>query len=62
MMVLPNQIENQFTNLISPEKIKIEENEISKKANEVMDFLQLKHLSNEYAGNYQRTKKIIRTR
>ena len=52
MMVPPNQIgESILQTWISPQKIKIEENEISKKADEVMDFLQLKHLSNEYAGN-----------
>ena len=52
MMVPPNQIgESILQTWISPRKIKIEENEISKKADEVMDFLQLKHLSNEYAGN-----------
>ena len=52
MMVPPNQIgESILQTWISPQKIKIEENEISKKADEVMDFLQLKYLSNEYAGN-----------
>ena len=52
MMVPPNQIgESILQTWISPQKIKIEENEISKKADEVLDFLQLKHLSNEYAGN-----------
>jgi len=52
MMVPPNQIgESILQTWIYPKKIKIEENEISKKADEVMDFLQLKHLSNEYAGN-----------
>ena len=52
MMVPPNQKgESILQTWISPQKIKIEENEISKKADEVMDFLQLKHLSNEYAGN-----------
>ena len=52
MMVPPNQTgESILQTWISPKKIKIEENEISKKADEVMDFLQLKHLSNEYAGN-----------
>ena len=32
-------------------KIIQEENSIRKKAAEVLDFLQLKHLTNEYAGN-----------
>ena len=52
MMVPPNQIgESILKTWISPKKIKTEEIAISKKADEVMDFLQLKHLSNEYAGN-----------
>ena len=52
MMVSPNQIgESILQTWLSPKKIRIEESEISKKANEVMDFLQLKHLANEYAGN-----------
>ena len=32
-------------------KIKLEEQNIARKADEVMEFLQLKHLTNEYAGN-----------
>ena len=32
-------------------KIKLEEQNIARKADEVMEFLQLKHLANEYAGN-----------
>ena len=52
MMVPPKQIgESILQTWISPQKIKIEEDQISKKADEVMEFLQLKHLSNEYAGN-----------
>ena len=52
MMVPPNQIgESILQTWISSKKIKTEEIAISKKADEVMDFLQLKHLSNEYAGN-----------
>ena len=52
MMVPPNQTgESILQTWFSPKKIKSEEQYIAKKANEVMDFLQLKHLSNEYAGN-----------
>ncbi len=52
MMVPPNQTgESILRTWFSPKKIKSEEQHIAKKANEVMDFLQLKHLSNEYAGN-----------
>tara|TARA_Y100001947_G_C10264011_1_gene271324 strand:+ start:47 stop:802 length:756 start_codon:yes stop_codon:yes gene_type:complete len=52
MMVPPDQIgESILHTWFSPKKIRIEESEISKKADEVMDFLQLKHLANEYAGN-----------
>ena len=52
MMVPPNQIgESILQNWLSPKKTKIQETEISQKANYVMDFLQLKHLANEYAGN-----------
>ena len=36
---------------IRPSNIKKEEAEITKKANEVMDFLQLSSLANEFAGN-----------
>ena len=35
----------------STKKIRLEEINIARKAYEVMDFLQLKHLANEYAGN-----------
>jgi branched-chain amino acid transport system ATP-binding protein len=52
MMGPPNQIgESILQNWLSPKKTKIQETEISQKANYVMDFLQLKHLANEYAGN-----------
>jgi branched-chain amino acid transport system ATP-binding protein len=51
-MVPPNQIgESILQTWFSSKKIKLEEKGISNKANEVMDFLQLKHLANEYAGN-----------
>ena len=52
MMVPPNQTgESILKTWFSPKKIRLEEQDIARKANEVMDFLQLKHLGNEYAGN-----------
>ena len=52
MMVPPNQTgESILQTWFSPSKIKLEEQSIARKAYEVMDFLQLKHLANEYAGN-----------
>ena len=52
MMVPPNQTgESILQTWFSPNKIKLEEQSIARKAYEVMDFLQLKHLANEYAGN-----------
>ena len=52
MMVPPNQTgESILQSWFSPKKIKLEEQNIARKANEVMDFLQLKHLASEYAGN-----------
>ncbi len=52
MMVPPNQTgESILKTWFSPKKIRLEEQDIARKANEVMDFLQLKHLANEYAGN-----------
>ena len=52
MMVPPNQTgESLLQTWFSPKKIKLEEQNISRKAYEVMEFLQLKHLANEYAGN-----------
>ena len=52
MMVPPNQTgESILHTWFSPKKIKLEEQNITRKADEVMEFLQLKHLANEYAGN-----------
>ena len=52
MMVPPNQTgESILQTWFSPKKIKLEEQYIARKADEVMDFLQLKHLANEFAGN-----------
>ena len=52
MMVPPNQTgESILQTWFSPKKIKSEEQNIARKADDVMEFLQLKHLANEYAGN-----------
>ena len=52
MMVPGNQSgENLLNVLIKPNLIKKEENVVRKRALEVIDFLNLKHLSNELAGN-----------
>jgi len=51
-MVPPNQTgESMINTWFKQKKIIQEENSIRKKAAEVLDFLQLKHLTNEYAGN-----------
>ena len=52
MMVPGNQSgENLVNALFKPSLVKEEENKVKKKAAEVIDFLNLKHLSNELAGN-----------
>jgi len=52
MMVPPNQTgESILQTWFSPKKVKMEEQNIARKADEVMEFLQLKQLANEYAGN-----------
>ena len=52
MMVPGNQSgENLMTALLNPKLIKKEEDKIRDKAYEVIDFLNLKHLANELAGN-----------
>ena len=52
MMVPANQSgENLLTALIKPQLVKKEEEEVKDKAYEVVDFLNLKHLANERAGN-----------
>ena len=52
MMVPPNQSgENLLNALIKPTLVKKEEEQIRMKAYEVVDFLNLKHLANERAGN-----------
>ena len=52
MMVPGNQSgENLLTALLKPKLIAIEEDQLRAKAYEVVEFLNLKHLSNELAGN-----------
>jgi branched-chain amino acid transport system ATP-binding protein len=52
MMVPANQSgENLLTALIKPQQVKKEEEELKDKAYEVIEFLNLKHLANERAGN-----------
>ena len=52
MMVPGNQSgENLINALFKPSLIKKEEDVIRKKAYEVIEFLNLKHLANELAGN-----------
>ena len=52
MMVPSNQSGEKLINaMFMRKKFKSEENEIRKKAYEVIEFLNLKHLSNELAGN-----------
>ena len=52
MMVPPNQFgENLLNALLKPKKVKEEEEVNRSKAYEVIEFLNLKHLANERAGN-----------
>ena len=52
MMVPGNQSgEKLMTALLKPKLVKMEEEIVKQKAYEVIDFLNLKHLSNELAGN-----------
>ena len=52
MMVPGNQSgENLVNALFKPNVVKSEETKVKEKALEVIDFLNLKHLSNELAGN-----------
>ena len=52
MMVPGNQSgEKLMTALLNPKLVKKEEEAVKQKAYEVIDFLNLKHLSNELAGN-----------
>ena len=52
MMVPGNQSgEKLITALLNPKLVKKEEEAVKQKAYEVIDFLNLKHLSNELAGN-----------
>ena len=52
MMVPANQSGEKLIDIwIRPSKIKLEEEKITEKANDVMDFLQLSKLADEFAGN-----------
>jgi branched-chain amino acid transport system ATP-binding protein len=52
MMEPPNQTGESIMNTwFRQKKIKQEEQDILEKTNDVLDFLQLKHIANEYAGN-----------
>ena len=52
MMVPPNQTGESIMNTwFRQKKIKQEEQDVLEKTNDVLDFLQLKHIANEYAGN-----------
>ncbi len=52
MMVPGNQSgEKLMTALLKPKLVKLEEETVRQKAYEVIDFLNLKHLANELAGN-----------
>ena len=52
MMVPANQSGEKLVDIwLRPSKIKLEEEKIVKKANNVMDFLQLTALADEFAGN-----------
>ena len=63
MMVPGNQSgENLMTALLKPKLVEKEEEKIKKKAFEVIEFLNLKHLANELAGNLSGgQKKTFRT-
>lgn len=52
MLVPPHQTgENIFNTWFRPRKVKEEEDKIKKKALEVLEFVELIHLKDEYAGN-----------
>ena len=52
MMVPANQSgENLMTALLKPSLVRTEELKVKQKAQDVVDFLNLTHLSNELAGN-----------
>ena len=59
MMVPANQSgENLMNNFLKPNLIKEEEQKVKDKAIEVVEFLNLGHLTNELAGNLSGAKKI----
>ena len=60
MMVPSNQSgENLITALINPKLVEREEDQLKEKALQVIEFLNLKHLSNELAGNLSGDQKKL---
>ena len=60
MVIKSNQSgENLFTTWFNPWKVKREENENLNKAEEILDFLKLSHLADEYAGNLSTGQKKL---
>ena len=49
---------NLINNFLKPNLIKTEEQKVKEKQKEVVEFLNLGHLTNELAGNYLVVKKI----
>ena len=60
MVIKSNQSgENLFTTWFNPWKVKREENENLNKGEEILDFLKLSHLADEYAGNLSTGQKKL---
>jgi len=60
MVIKSNQSgENLFTTWFNPWKVKREENDNLNKAEEILDFLKLSHLADEYAGNLSTGQKKL---
>ena len=60
MVIKSNQSgENLFTTWFNPWKVNREENENLNKAEEILDFLKLSHLADEYAGNLSTGQKKL---
>ena len=60
MVIKSNQSgENLFTTWFNPWKVRREENDNLSKAEEILDFLKLSHLADEYAGNLSTGQKKL---
>ena len=60
MVIKSNQSgENLFTTWFNPWKVKREESDNLNKAEEILDFLKLSHLADEYAGNLSTGQKKL---